>query len=268
MGERREILWNVYRSNLNVADVYEAWALLGFAWMTIRIINKELLVKVKGVKHNVRILRHRIDDRSLCEQSKLSMSELEELAKSLQESVGQLTVQGIHAFVLVCFVEAFCGLFLSGCEYYDLKNWVDYGLLVSSRSTAETFFQGAGLIASSCALANIVGVEMKFHKELEIYQPFYKFWGAKILVSFAFVQSVLLHVPPFSALSKTRGSLLFASALCMECFIVALIMLAAWDPEQPIYTEYSRFESSFRKEGNAQPLLDKHGRELSFGVRF
>merc|ERR1712032_446811 len=124
--ERREILWNVYRSNLNVADVYEAWALLGFAWMTIRIINKELLVKVKGVKHNVRILRHRMDDRSLCEQSKLSMSELEELAKSLQESVGQLTVQGIHAFVLVCFVEAFYGLFLSGCEYYDLKNWVDY----------------------------------------------------------------------------------------------------------------------------------------------
>jgi hypothetical protein len=284
---RRKLFLDLYRSNLSVADVYEAWTLLSFAWMTVRIINKETLINIKKLKAAAEIRGWNqpsdpIEDEEPevdkepsdptegtessdpMEEDNDRLRETEKLTRNLQESVGSLALQGIQAFVFVCFAEALYDLSLTGCKYYNLDKWVDYSFLVTTRSSTEMFFRGAGLVASSSALANLVGVEMKFHKELETFQPFYKFWAAKILVSFAFVQEIALCVPPLNALTETRGNLLFASALCMECFVVALLMLKAWNPEpapkeKPLknfYTKYSRFEMEHSIPDHLRPLVE------------
>ena len=68
-------------------------------------------------------------------------------------------------------------------------------------------------------------------------QPFAKFWGTKVLVSIAFIQSLVLYLPPFNSWSPTKQNLFYASALSLECFIVALLHLASWGHTEHWYNK-------------------------------
>merc|ERR1712183_1251207 len=84
--ESRELLWRMYASNLHVPDLYEAWALLAFTFMTVRVIRKELFIKVKRMEDTM--------DRDASGQLG-HWRQFAELATNLQASVSELTVQGI-----------------------------------------------------------------------------------------------------------------------------------------------------------------------------
>merc|ERR1712129_78876 len=108
---------------------------------------------------------------------------------------------------------------------------------------AHYFFLGMGTIASSAAIGNVVTVEHTFEEFLNKFSPSPKFWSTKILVTIAFLQSLLLYVPPLSYLSITEQSLFYASALTMECFVVSLLHLKAWQPEESWYSDLREYSS-------------------------
>merc|ERR1711918_246773 len=72
---------------------------------------------------------------------------------------------------------------------------------------------------------------------LEGFNVALKFMSAKVLVSLAFLQSLVLLVPPFSLLSQTRQKLFYASAMCFECFLISIFHLAAWSKRERWFQE-------------------------------
>merc|ERR1712183_916705 len=100
-------------------------------------------------------------------------------------------------------------------------------------------FVGMGLVASSAAIGNIVQVESVLHQELEEFRPFWKFWGTKILVSFAFFQKVLvaLPIPPFHNMSEYHSKLFYSTLLCYECLFVIMLHMYACAPKEVWYDD-------------------------------
>ena len=93
------------------------------------------------------------------------------------------------------------------------------------------YISGAGFIASCLALYNIVAFETQLHEWLVPFEPFWKFWGAKILVTLAFLQTFILKiifVDVLQLLSKEQEMLLYSSLVCIECLPIALLHCKAW----------------------------------------
>ena len=90
-----------------------------------------------------------------------------------------------------------------------------------------------GAIASTAAIGNVVTVEFTFHPLLHDFRPSAKFWSTKILISIGFIQTLLLEIPPLSSFSITERDLFYASLLCLECFLVSLLHVIAWNPREP-----------------------------------
>merc|ERR1739848_750611 len=97
-------------------------------------------------------------------------------------------------------------------------------------------------------------VEHQFESFLESFHPSAKFWSTKILVSLAFLQSLILAVlPPFSHWTESRTNLFYASVLCTECFFLALLHLKAWDRNEGWYGDVTVQDENQLKE----PLLKR-----------
>merc|ERR1712039_1112435 len=165
----------------------------------------------------------------------------------MHDSVQKLTMQGIWAFVIVCLVESLYGVANPMIQLFLVRLEVDRHRFVAPMLSAVEHgdrvighvFVGMGLVASSAAIGNIVQVESVLHQELEEFRPFWKFWGTKILVTFAFVQKVLvaLPVPPFHNMSEMHSKLFYSTLLCYECLFVSLLHMHAWAPQETWYDD-------------------------------
>merc|ERR1712139_315273 len=82
--------------------------------------------------------------------------------------------------------------------------------------TVRSIFIGMGLVSSCAAIGNIFQVERALRSELREFRPFWKFVGTKILVSFSFIQEILvrLPIPPFSKMSEVHRDLFYSTVLC------------------------------------------------------
>ena len=173
--------------------------------------------------------------------------DLVKLATGMHWSVQKLTMQGIWSFVTVCILESLYGIMnpmiqlllahmrLDQHKYiYPVLQAMEHG-----ETKVHYMFIGMGLVASSAAIGNIMQVEKVLHRELEEFRPFWKFWGTKVLVSFAFLQQILvrLPIPPFSTMSEAHAKLFYSTALCYECLLVSLLHLHAWNPHELWYNE-------------------------------
>merc|ERR1712232_996494 len=118
--------------------------------------------------------------------------------------------QGIYLFNFTCVIEAAYFLTTTTIEVYWPKEtlWLTK-LVAASKLRVEDFCLGMGAIASTAAIGNVVTVEMTFHRELEEFRPSAKFWSTKILVSIAFIQSLILYLPPLNAYSVTEQNLFY-----------------------------------------------------------
>jgi len=234
--ERVEVISEMYETNFMVADMYEAWALFQFASLALSVVRakheehndwgqatKDLAVGEKFVKRSTKLQK--------------GWNELLTIQKHLEDSLGLMTVQGIYAFILTCFAQSIYYLTLGTIAYLalypDLTKALNEG---ATKAAVHYGFLGAGLISSSAAIGNIVVVEQGFHDELHSFKPMAKFWATKVLVSLAFLQSMVLWLPPFRNWSVIRQNLLYASLLCFECFLVALVHQFAWGPDEGWYT--------------------------------
>lgn len=199
---RLAVCQSYYTTNYMVSDVYESWALLHFANLALMVIAAER--RKRGLAESHRFY----------------------------QSLTSLTNQGIYLFNLTCALEAAYYLLTTSAEaFFAGPAVLAFVIKVHSiREQVEYFFLGMGTIASSAAIGNVVTVEITFEELLEDFRPSAKFWSTKILVSIAFMQSLLLYVPPLSYLSVTEKDLFYSSALCLECFGVSLLHLVAWVP--------------------------------------
>merc|ERR1740121_945138 len=92
-------------------------------------------------------------------------------------------------------------------------------------------------------------VETDFHLFLHDFSPSLKFWGTKILVSLAFLQSLLLKVvPPFALWTDSRKNLLYAAILTAECFFITLMHVKAWNTEERWYSKEDKCKKQSVKE--------------------
>merc|ERR1719324_220311 len=108
-----------------------------------------------------------------------------------------------------------------------------------NKTKVRFFFLGTGCVASTAAICNILQIERTFHYELLHFKPFWKFWGTKVLVSIAFLQSMLflLPIPPFRYMSNVQANLTYSTLLCYECLGISLVHLYAWKADEQWYKD-------------------------------
>lgn len=219
---RLVVCQNMYETNFLLTDLYESWALLHFANLALQIItaSQQRLRQRQG---------HPLMAPAGLRQMALQMQE------KLTQSVDTLTKQGIYLFNGTCFAEASYSLVTTSVEAYlgGARTMEFNERVYRSRSRVHYFFLGMGAVASSAAIGNVVTVEMTFEEWLESFRPSAKFWSTKILLSIGFIQTLLLEIPPLSThLSITEKDLFYASLLCIECFLLSLLHVIAWNPSE------------------------------------
>lgn len=206
-----------------VGDLYEAWALYQFGKLTLELIGD-----------------------SIARQQKSDSEEDKKNAGALMVShtaVENLAWLGILLFLIVCFLQ-------SGWSLYLLT-------FAQNRSDSMNQFTAAGMVASAAAIWNVHVVESTFHEYLGSYNPLLKFITVKILVSFAFFQrgffnclEIFNETLPGMVRSITRSvpvlgdilempdvefEMFYASLLSMECLVVGLMHLWAWNASEEWY---------------------------------
>eukprot|EP00812_Abedinium_dasypus_P009946 NODE_359_length_1636_cov_392.094877.p2 GENE.NODE_359_length_1636_cov_392.094877~~NODE_359_length_1636_cov_392.094877.p2 ORF type:complete len:465 (-),score=166.05 NODE_359_length_1636_cov_392.094877:136-1530(-) len=225
--ERKGFLEEMYDSNFMVGDIYETYALVTFGQL------------IMGV------LINSIAERRLGKQSEEEKEEMS-IVEKLEESMKGLTVAGVKLFAYTCLAQGSYTLIVTSMSYLGLfPGYFDTdpkhpGFLQQPwlKAKVSTFFYGCGTVASCAAINNIMTVEKDFHSFLHHFKPSPKFWGTKVLVTLAFLQTILLGVvPPFNSWSTVRSDLFYASVLTCECFIIALLHIRAWSEREGWYCE-------------------------------
>lgn len=243
--QRSHYYTEMYRSAFYVGDIYESFALLVLGNLIMNVLQTKVESAIGGgnAAHKDTIQR----------STSISSAEL-------MREMKELTTFGIKFFCWTCGLQASYQLGCAVMGYYHLcdslfglgdENGAGKGLIQQKSTTdrAECFFLGAGFVASFAAIGNIMKVESAFHVHLSEFHPFWKFWGTKMLVSIAFLQSMaLVVIPPFCWWSKTRVNLFYAALLCFECFIVSIVHLQAWGHDQRWYLGATSFLPSDDEE--------------------
>jgi len=205
-AEKKEYTLSLYEANLSMADFYEAVALLYFTQLTVDHIEKTMIghSKDKDPDHI-------------------------EVVKKIHTVMSGMVTSGVMSFCLTCLLTFFRGLVL---VFY--MAWFHTVLPASSEGSLPAMLSGAGLIASTVAIGNVVNVELSFHHELEAFVPGAKFWSTKVIVSIAFIQEAALGllgnvtIMGESKLSDLQINLLYCSLLSYEVLLVAVLHVKAW----------------------------------------
>jgi len=232
---RRTQALEIYEANYMVADLYESWALHHFAVLAMQVLRRSF--QSGGF---------------MLERSTLDTTSPVYLAwagtlKGLHKSVRSLTMQGIWSFVIVCAGQSIYGLAAPVLEEAFKAQFPEFIQAMNhNKEKVRFFFLGMGCVASTAAICNILQIERAFHLELLHFKPFLKFWGTKILVSIAFLQSLLfmLPVPPFRYMSTVQANLTYSTLMCYECLLISIVHYYAWSAKEEWYKEGESEESA------------------------
>lgn len=245
---RTQYQTDMFEACFMVADLYESYALLIFGVLTINVLRQKITSKIELVKVDVSPPTSPMAVAG-SRGATHSFDELDLAIQDLMKELKGLTMLGVKLFCLTCFLQAIYKLSIMTLGFYDIYGpWFNtdpsqrLGLFQTKavKKGAHYFFYGAGFVASFAAIGNVVEVERGFHRNLEEFSPFLKFWGVKVLVSIAFLQTLaLLVIPPFTSWSETRSNIFYASVLCLECFLISVFHLRAWGPQETWYWKNS-----------------------------
>jgi hypothetical protein len=180
--------------------------------------------------------------------------ELQTYITRLNDAMKTLTVAGVKLFAMSCLLQGVYMLTITTMAF-DFP-WVKPELFSRSADTpglfqqeatknmAHYFFLGCGFLASFAAIGNIMIIEEDFEDLLHEFKPAYKFWGTKILVSLAFLQSILISVflTP-RGWSEIQSNLMYSSCLSLECLLIALFHLKGWSADESWYGDYELTDS-------------------------
>jgi len=225
--------WAVAKAEtcLWIADLYEAWALYQFGLLTIEQLKFYFGKQAKSQDPEV----------------KASGTAL----LKAHPAISRLSQLGIISFVLVSVAD--CAV-----AVYVIVVGSNMPNFVSIFNSSQSAFNLAGFLASCIAIYNVYVVETEFHHDLEEFCPFLKFLTVKILVTFAYGQqyffvalqamynmfpswqTAISEIPVLGALAKFNQAEFYAfysALLIIECLLIALMHLVAWNSEESWYDE-------------------------------
>lgn len=251
--ERKSFLLEMYDANFMVGDIYETIALVTFGNLVMGVLKKKIdkMKEIFAVETN-----ERGDGK-----------EMQEYINRLVDAMKTLTVAGVKLFAMSCLMQGCYTLTITTLAF----DFPDFRPDLFSRSvtepgrfqtetmkaTAHSFFLGAGFVASFAAIGNIMIIEEDFEELLKEFYPALKFWGTKILVSLAFLQSILISMflTP-RGWSEIQSNLFYSSALCLECLLIAIFHIKGWSADEIWYGDYDiTLSAKTAKKGMKQPLL-------------
>lgn len=250
-GERKTFLLEMYEANFMVGDIYETIALVTFGNLVMGVLKKKI-DKMKEIFAEET-------------QTRKDGKEMQQYIDRLVDAMKTLTVAGVKLFALSCLLQGIYTLiittmafdFPSYGKHYFSRDADALGVFQQEgiKNMAHFFFLGAGFIASFAAIGNIMIIEEDFEELLEEFKPSYKFWGTKILVSLAFLQSILISMflTP-NGWSEIQSNLFYSSMLSLECLLIAIFHLKGWSAEEDWYGDYE-VERSGLTGPMSQPLL-------------
>lgn len=240
-GLRKQFLQDSYDASFWLGDLYESYALFTFGLIVLEYLSQ-------------RLRRGMLNAHDMIKTNTIPKPDsFTEMSDSFRVLLGQtkgLTILGIKLFCATCAGQAIYGVSLNCAAYYHFKESIfgtgchtqQPGMLQTEkvRQMVHYLFYGAGFIASFAAIGNLVEVERGFRAHLHEFRPIWKFLGTKIIVTIAFLQSMALAAcPPFCWWSYTRANLLYASLLCIECFLISILHLYAWSADESWFSVYT-----------------------------
>mmetsp|Transcript_88292 Transcript_88292/g.156325 ORF Transcript_88292/g.156325 Transcript_88292/m.156325 type:complete len:443 (-) Transcript_88292:57-1385(-) len=229
-----------------VGDLYESWVLYQFGKLTLELIESSIARQGRSAREE-----ERAASRALM------------VAHTAVESLAWV---GILSFLVVCVLQAGWSLWILCFTPKEDQ--------VTSFKASMSQFTAAGFLASGAAIYNVFVVETTFHHFLEGYMPFLKFLTVKILVTFAFFQkgffkaAVLFQdnllpglkdVPIIGEIVNfppVKFEIFYASLLIIECFLVAIMHLWAWNVSEEWYDELEYDRSGDISGGASRSILE------------
>lgn len=192
-------LWSA-TSTLDAAEMWESWALWSFQSL---------------------IIRH-------AEDSKSARSPLYSAFESLCSA-------GVRQYVAFNFISNLLEFAWRAADRFDPamcgKLWGHAMTCEEEFQKTERYLIGALWYSCSIAIYSILRFEHALATDLKEFKPFWKFWGAKIIVSVAGVQRLILFsLTKLGLVSEVFGWYLHAYFLCFETLFLTMMHFWAYPP--------------------------------------
>lgn len=255
----RDFFLEAYEANFMVADLYESVALLVFTRITTYLLQAKVALLQNQELTTVNACAQEISVPSV-ELHRTIRGGLER-TREMVESLSTQTLVGLMYFCIACWAQAMYFLMLTTFDY--MGHPIEYLSTPERKAFAEAFCLGMGTISSFAAIHSIAALELSFgHRYMHGFHISRKFFSAKVLVSLAFMQALVMKMPPFAYMSEVRQKLLYSSALCIECFLISLLHLTAWSSTETwfqetesVTTESGTVELGYQAATSAFPML-------------
>jgi len=255
-AERKNFLLEMYDANYQVGDIYETIALVTFGNLVMDYLMTQ--IKMHQSKADQALEEHATQEMARGNSGVAAKAEREafdSVLDQMKESMKTLTTFGVKLFAGTCAIQGGYNVIVTGFGFYfpdfqkelfsrDLNN---PGALQTEamKKYVHDFCLGMSMVSSCAAISNVMFIEEAFHGLLKKFQPSMKFWGTKILVSLAAVQSCAEFMPPFTGWfpSEVQWGVFYSSMLSLECLLIALFHIKGWDADEQWYEQTDKVES-------------------------
>eukprot|EP00931_Biecheleriopsis_adriatica_P007211 TRINITY_DN108518_c0_g1_i1.p1 TRINITY_DN108518_c0_g1~~TRINITY_DN108518_c0_g1_i1.p1 ORF type:complete len:477 (-),score=77.86 TRINITY_DN108518_c0_g1_i1:92-1522(-) len=219
-----------YHSNLELADLYEAWALRNFGRLCLMRIGRQ-------IRREVPLLRKLLEQRNLEDDDVHSRSGIQVLERPEEYLFGPLeasTAMGVQFFVWTYGMKSLYVLIITilAGEPFFLDVQQSFPALGALLPCVE----GAAFLASTVAIYNLYVLEHSFKRLLQSagFAPILKFFAVKALVSITFIQRLVVDAVMRQILGHSHETieLCYSCALCLEVLPLSLLTVVAWRPRK------------------------------------
>jgi len=216
-----------FHSNMEVADLYEAWALRHFARLCLMRIGRRIRREAPLLQRMIE--RDRLE---LVPGRSTQLEVLENPEACLFKPLEATTGMGLKVFVYTYGLKSVYMLLLTILS--DAPFFIDLPKNFPAAASLVPCVQGAAFLASTIAIYNLVVLEHSFKHLLKSagFTPVLKFWGVKALVSITFIQRLVMDIVMSKLLNYTdeQIDLCYACAICMQVLPLSLLTALAWRP--------------------------------------
>ncbi|CAE8595306.1 unnamed protein product, partial [Polarella glacialis] len=247
VGPQAEAAWSravghvdrSYKTNFELADLYEAWALRSFGKLCFTLVSRQVRLEVPTVQYILETVKSHLSVVASAESRDLGVLNdlviLSNPQKLLYEPLQQTSYIGVRVFV---WTYGFKSVYLLALAIlndppFSIPLCGDDGVFPAVCSLIP-YVDGAAFLASTLAIYNLVVFEQNLQDILNRndFRAFEKFLSVKVLVSITFLQGFALQVILGSVyrFSKAQIDLCYAALICCEVLPLSLLVFKGWRP--------------------------------------
>lgn len=224
---------DVAMATLGSADIWEAWAL----WSVLKLfvlyvepamkqhsktIRRNFTTKFKRTKTQPLVVRS-----SIAQQASQAAENTAELFLSVVSIFGNLSLMGVRSWVMTLTVLSSAEITVKGIlvpRVPTLFFWLTDDCVGGSRwydLHVAPVAEGIVFMMCSFALAFVVAFEHALSHDLEEIEPYWKFWGVKLVVSVTYMQWIAIS--SFSGLDSRDQYLCHCFLCCIEMPLLCVV---------------------------------------------